>query len=50
MRPEELSYKVKQVVFKGRSTPVLLQDVNGPCPILGALLKTYLHDARRLVS
>lgn len=31
---EDLNYRVKQINFGGRTYPILLQDVNGPCPIL----------------
>lgn len=32
--PEEIVYKTKVVEFLGRSTPIVLQNDNGPCPLL----------------
>ncbi|KAJ0968497.1 hypothetical protein J5N97_025414 [Dioscorea zingiberensis] len=32
--PEEVVYKTKVVEFLGRSTPIVLQNDNGPCPLL----------------
>jgi len=31
---EEIHYKVKHLPFNGRTVPILLQDINGPCPLL----------------
>lgn len=31
---EELTYKTKLIQFFGRSTPIILQNDNGPCPLL----------------
>jgi hypothetical protein len=34
MAATELVYSLKRVNFTGRSTPIVLQNVNGPCPLL----------------
>lgn len=31
--PENV-HRVKMIAFKGRHVPIMLQDVNGPCPLL----------------
>lgn len=38
-------YSTKVVQFLGRTTPIVLQDENGPCPLLavGNLLLTFFH-------
>ncbi|KAK1274082.1 hypothetical protein QJS04_geneDACA022280 [Acorus gramineus] len=33
-KEEERTYKTKVVQFLGRSTPIVLQNDNGPCPLL----------------
>lgn len=31
---EVTTYKTKSIQFLGRSTPIILQNENGPCPLL----------------
>ncbi|CAH2071318.1 unnamed protein product [Thlaspi arvense] len=31
---EEVTYKTKSIQFLGRNTPIILQNENGPCPLL----------------
>jgi hypothetical protein len=31
---EEILYKTKSIQFLGRTTPIILQNENGPCPLL----------------
>lgn len=44
---EELTHKTKTIQFFGRSTPIILQNDNGPCPLLAIcnvlLLKNNLN-------
>lgn len=44
---EEIAHKVKHISFAGRRVPILLQDINGPCPLLAIanilLLRDQLH-------
>ncbi|THU47938.1 hypothetical protein C4D60_Mb09t20940 [Musa balbisiana] len=37
---EEILYKTKVVQFLGRATPIVLQNDNGPCPLL-AICKPF---------
>ncbi|GAB4817828.1 hypothetical protein N2152v2_004874 [Parachlorella kessleri] len=41
-------YRVKLIKYKGRDTPVLLQDVNGPCPILAIANVLLLRNQLKL--
>lgn len=31
---QEVMYKTKSIQFLGRTTPIILQNENGPCPLL----------------
>lgn len=42
-----MSYRLRKIVFKGRTVPILMQNENGPCPLLAIcnilLLQGQLH-------
>lgn len=42
------AYKVKTVSFLGRRVPVMLQDVNGPCPLLAIANVLLLRNQLQL--
>jgi hypothetical protein len=41
---EDMHYKVKPLPFNGRTVPILLQDINGPCPLLAIANILLLQD------
>ncbi|XP_072969120.1 uncharacterized protein [Typha angustifolia] len=47
---EEVVYKTKVVQFLGRSTPIVLQNDNGPCPLLAICNVLLLKNAINLSS
>lgn len=36
-------YKTKVVQFLGRTTPIVLQNENGPCPLLAICIVLFFH-------
>lgn len=46
-RDKEMVHKTKVIQFFGRTTPIILQNDNGPCPLLAIcnvlLLKNHLN-------
>lgn len=40
---EEILYKTKSIQFLGRTTPIILQNENGPCPLLAICMFLFLH-------
>lgn len=42
------TYLVKQTLFRGRRTPILLQDVNGPCPLIALANVLFLRSRLEL--
>lgn len=48
MTKDELSYKTKYISYKGKESVILLQDVNGPCPILAIANVLLLNDRLKL--
>lgn len=38
------SYRVKRISFQGNSVPILLQDVNGPCPLIAIANVLFLRS------
>ncbi|KAK1326238.1 hypothetical protein QJS10_CPA01g02405 [Acorus calamus] len=47
-KEEERTYKTKVVQFLGRSTPIVLQNDNGPCPLLAICNVLLLRNAINL--
>ena len=39
---EEMMHKTKVIQFLGRTTPIILQNDNGPCPLLAICKFLYL--------
>ncbi|EFN59098.1 hypothetical protein CHLNCDRAFT_137880 [Chlorella variabilis] len=44
----EASHKVKTITFRGRRVPIMLQDVNGPCPLLAIANVLLLRNQLQL--
>lgn len=42
-KEEEVTYKTKSIQFLGRSTPIILQNENGPCPLLAICMFFFLR-------
>ncbi|KFM29292.1 Protein FAM63A [Auxenochlorella protothecoides] len=42
------TYLVKHILFRGRRTPILLQDVNGPCPLIALANVLFLRNRLEL--
>ena len=45
-----MTYKIKRIPFFGREVPVVLQNENGPCPMLGIANVLLLRNAVQLPS
>lgn len=43
MSSSTASYPVKRVRFEGRQVPILLQDINGPCPLIALANVLFLR-------
>ncbi|KAL4186678.1 hypothetical protein AMTRI_Chr09g15270 [Amborella trichopoda] len=48
--PEAIVYKTKQIHFLGRSIPIILQNDNGPCPLLAICNVLLLRNNLNLGS
>ncbi|KAL4859491.1 Ubiquitin carboxyl-terminal hydrolase MINDY-1 [Chlorella vulgaris] len=46
----ETNHKVKVINFKGRRVPIMLQDINGPCPLLAIANVLLLRNQLQLPS
>lgn len=40
----EMVHKTKVIQFLGRTTPIILQNDNGPCPLLSICMYSNLHS------
>ncbi|CAH8358603.1 unnamed protein product [Eruca vesicaria subsp. sativa] len=45
---EEVTYKTKSIQFLGRNTPIILQNENGPCPLLAICNVLLLRNNLKL--
>ncbi|KAJ0264813.1 FAM63A-like protein [Hirschfeldia incana] len=45
---EEVTYKTKSIQFLGRTTPIILQNENGPCPLLAICNVLLLRNNLKL--
>lgn len=43
---KECMHKTKTIQFLGRTTPIILQNDNGPCPLLAICNLSFLFPAR----
>lgn len=44
----EEGYWIKKINFRGRPTPILMQSINGPCPLLAIANVLSLNNAIKL--